>query len=130
MYIKRTIASELREVSQEFPVVAIVGPRQSGKTTLAQFEFPDHRYVSLEDLDIRSLAHEDPRAFLHDFPSKVGLILDEIQHAPHLLSYMQTIVDREKKMGFFIVTGSQNFLVDEAITQSLAGRMAVLTLLP
>lgn len=130
MFIKRLLTAQLIEASNEFPVVAIVGPRQSGKTTLAQAEFPQHRYVSLEDLDTRELALADPRSFLNDFPSKTGLILDEIQHAPHLLSYMQTIVDREKKKGFFIVTGSQNFLVDQAITQSLAGRMALLTLLP
>jgi len=111
-------------------VLAIVGPRQSGKTTLAQATFPNHRYVSLEDPDIRDTAHTDPRGFLTEYPSESGIILDEIQHAPHLLSYMQTIVDREKKNGFFIVTGSQNFLVDEAITQTLAGRMAVFTLLP
>lgn len=79
---------------------------------------------------MRNLALTDPRRFLTDYPTKNGIILDEIQHAPQLLSYMQTIVDREKKNGYFIITGSQNFLVDEAITQTLAGRMAVLTLLP
>ena len=93
-------------------------------------DFPHHRYISLEDFDIRTIAQEDPRRFLADYPTAKGIILDEIQHAPHLLSYMQTIVDQEKKMGYFIITGSQNFLVDEAITQTLAGRMAVLTLLP
>ncbi len=129
-YVKRAISSQLREASQEFPVVTLVGPRQSGKTTLAQTEFPNHRYISLEDFDMRDLAVADPRKFLSEYPTASGIILDEIQHAPQLLSYMQTIVDREKKKGFFIVTGSQNFLVDEAITQTLAGRMAVLTLLP
>lgn len=129
-YIKRAISPQLQEASREFPVIAIMGPRQSGKTTLAQVEFPNHRYISLEDFDVRHLAVADPRKFLSEYPSSSGIILDEIQHAPQLLSYMQTIVDREKKNGYFIITGSQNFLIDEAITQTLAGRMAVLTLLP
>ena len=130
MHIKRQLTDRVVEAAREFPVVAIVGPRQSGKTTLTQMVFPEHRYVSLEDFDIRELAQADPRQFLADYPTQSGIILDEIQHAPELLSYMQTIVDREKKNGYFVVTGSQNFLVDEAITQTLAGRMAVLTLLP
>jgi hypothetical protein len=130
MLIKRALNDRLLEASKEFPVIAIVGPRQSGKTTLAQTLFPNHRYVSLEDHDIVTMALSDSRKFLAEYPTESGIILDEIQHAPILLSYMQTIVDREKKNGFFIVTGSQNFLVDEAITQTLAGRMAVLTLLP
>jgi len=130
MFIKRTITSQVKQAAKEFPVIAIVGPRQSGKTTLAQTEFAQHAYISLEDYDIRELAKSDPRTFLQEYPSKKGIILDEIQHAPELLSYIQTIVDRDKKNGFFIVTGSQNFLVDQAITQTLAGRMAILTLLP
>ena len=130
MFIKRKIEAQLLEASSEFPVIAIVGPRQSGKTTLAQTTFNNHKYISLEDYDVRALALADPKRFLSEYPTQSGIILDEIQHAPQLLSYMQTIVDREKKNGYFIVTGSQNFLVDEAITQTLAGRMAVLTLLP
>lgn len=129
MLIKRKLSEKILEASREFPVIAIGGPRQSGKTTLAQMLFPDHRYVSLEDHDMRALAHADPRKFLNEYPTESGIILDEIHHSPELLSYMQTIVDKKKKNGFFIVTGSQNFLVDEAITQTLAGRMAVLTLL-
>lgn len=130
MYIKREISERILDAASEFSVIAIVGPRQSGKTTLAQELFKNHRYVSLEDFDIRTRATTDPRGFLAEYPSASGIILDEIQHVPELLSYMQTIVDREKKKGFFIVTGSQNFLVDEAITQTLAGRMVVFTLLP
>lgn len=130
MFIKRALAEKVLEAATEFPVIAIVGPRQSGKTTLAQVSFPQHRYISLEDEDVRSLVRADPRKFLNEYPSPSGIILDEIQHAPELMSYMQTIVDATKKNGFFIVTGSQNFLVDQAITQTLAGRMAVLTLLP
>ncbi len=130
MLIKRALTDKVMEAASEFPVIAIVGPRQSGKTTLTQIVFPKHKYLSLEDHDVRALALADPRKFLTEYPTEFGLILDEIQHAPLLLSYMQTIVDQKKKKGFFIVTGSQNFLVDEAITQTLAGRMAVLTLLP
>lgn len=130
MLIRRALTSQVRAAAKEFYVIAVVGPRQSGKTTLVQSVFPKHTYISLEDYDTRMFALADPRSFLADKPSRAGLILDEIQHAPQLLSYMQSIVDREKKKGFFVVTGSQNFLVDQAITQTLAGRMAVLTLLP
>lgn len=130
MLIKRSLTDNIIEAATEFPVIAIVGPRQSGKTTLAQTIFPHHKYISLEDFDDLKRALADPRSFLQDSPTASGLIIDEIQHAPKLLSYMQTIVDREKKKGFFIVTGSQNFLVNEAITQTLAGRIAIVTLLP
>lgn len=130
MLIRRLLSKSVAEAATEFPVIAIMGPRQSGKTTMAQSSFPHHRYISLEDHDIKIRAETDPRLFLTEYPSEAGLIIDEIQHAPQLLSYMQTIVDRDKKNGFFVVTGSQNFLVDKAITQTLAGRMAVVTLLP
>lgn len=130
MLIRRDLAQQVDLAASEFPVIAILGPWHSGKTTLAQLAFPHHRYISLEDYDVRALAQADPRKFLLEYPTEHGIILDEIQHVPELLSYMQTIVDREKKNGYFIVTGSQNFLVNEAITQTLAGRMAVLTLLP
>lgn len=130
MLIRRKLTEQIIQACTEFPVIAIVGPRQSGKTTLAQMVLPSHKYISLEDHDIRALAIADPRRFLTEYPSESGIILDEIQHAPELLSYMQTIVDREKKNGYFIVTGSQNFLVDQTITQTLAGRMALFTLLP
>jgi len=128
--ILRELSKSIEEAASQFPVVAILGPRQSGKTTLVKTIFTNHKYVSLEDLDIRELANLDPRRFLQDYPTTSGLILDEIQHAPKLLSYIQTIVDREKKNGFFIITGSQNLLVDEAVTQTLAGRIALLTLFP
>ena len=101
MFIKRILTKKVIEAAQHFPFVAIMGPRQSGKTTLAQITFPQHTYVSLEDHDTRPLARNDPRKFLSEYPSESGLILDEIQQAPELLSYIQTIVDREKKNGFF-----------------------------
>jgi predicted AAA+ superfamily ATPase len=130
MLIKREVEGQIREAATQFPVIAVIGPRQSGKTTLVQMVFPDHTYVSLEDFDIRTRALTDPRGFLAEYPTSVGIILDEIQNAPILLSYIQAIVDKEKKKGFFVVTGSQNILVHEAITQTLAGRIALLTLLP
>lgn len=128
--IKRALSSDLKKAATYFPVVAVLGPRQSGKTTLVQDIFNKHTYISLEDIDNRTLANKDPRRFLQDYPNEHGIILDEIQHAPDLLSYIQTIVDKEKKRGYFIVTGSQNLMVNEAITQTLAGRIALLTLLP
>lgn len=128
--IKRDITSELIVAAQMFPAVAILGPRQSGKTTLAQNVFPNHYYVSLEDLDMRLLAKQDPRSFLNNYKNAFGMIIDEIQHAPDLLSYIQTIIDADKRKGYFIITGSQNILANQAVTQTLAGRISILTLLP
>jgi hypothetical protein len=109
-------------------VVTLTGPRQSGKTTLAQAAFPRHAYVSLELPDQRAFALEDPRGFLGQFEGPV--IMDEIQRAPDLFSYIQVVVDERKRPGQFILTGSQNFLLLQSISQSLAGRAAVLHLLP
>jgi uncharacterized protein len=128
--IPRELSKALIEDSSQFFVIAVLGPRQSGKTTLVKATFPYHQYVSLENTDIRDFASTDPRQFLRKYRNDFGIILDEIQHVPTLLSYIQTIVDEEQKPGSFIITGSQNFLVNEAITQSLAGRVAILTLLP
>ncbi|WP_202943306.1 AAA family ATPase [Candidatus Amoebophilus asiaticus] len=102
--------------------MALLGPRQSGKTTLARLTFSNHKYVSLEDLDIRTQALEDPREFLEFHENSYGLILDEIQNALTLLSYIQTQVDQTRTPGYFILTGSQNFLVNQSISQTLAGR--------
>ncbi len=128
--ISRKLAPVLLLYAKEFPVVALLGPRQSGKTTLAQAIFSNHRYVSLESLQEREFAQRDPRGFLQEYTNENGIILDEIQHVPDLLSYIQVQVDEQKKPGYFILTGSQNFLVNEVISQSLAGRVAILTLLP
>ena len=127
---KRDISAEVLHSATYFSVIAILGPRQSGKTTLAQHLFPNHRYISLEDYDMREAAKHDPRGFLLINQNEDGLIIDEFQHVPELLSYIQTTVDREKKLGYYILTGSQNFLMNKAITQSLAGRVALHTLLP
>jgi uncharacterized protein len=128
--IQRDIEPKLRQLAQKFPVVAILGPRQSGKTTLAKKTFSHYKYISLEDFDAQRLANTDPRTFLELYAQEQGVILGEIQNTPQLLSYIQTEVDRSEKHGFFILTGSQNFLLNEAISQSLAGRVAILTLLP
>ncbi|MFH1428654.1 MAG: ATP-binding protein [Candidatus Margulisiibacteriota bacterium] len=126
--IKRKISEKVLEYSSKFPVVTITGPRQSGKTTLSRMLFPDKPYVSLEELDERTKAIKDPRGFLSQFPD--GAILDEAQRAPDLFSYIQTIVDSENWRGLFIITGSQQFEMLSHISQSLAGRTAIVKLLP
>lgn len=126
--IKRDMTTELLEAAGEYPVVTIFGPRQSGKTTLVQMTFPEKMYYSLEDPDVRMAAETDPRGFLAGLPE--GGVLDEIQRLPGLLSYIQGIVDREKKAGMFILTGSHQPGLHQSVSQSLAGRTAVLTLLP
>jgi predicted AAA+ superfamily ATPase len=125
--IKRDITALLTIYAQTFRSVLIVGPRQSGKTTLARYTFPDKPYVSLENPDERELAFQDPRAFLNRFPN--GAILDEVQRAPLLLNYLQEILDNTAQDGLFILTGSNNILLAEHITQTLAGRIGVLDLL-
>jgi predicted AAA+ superfamily ATPase len=119
---------ELLKAATEYPVVTVFGPRQSGKTTLVQMSFPERSYRSLEDPDVRMLAQRDPRGFLAEMPD--GGLLDEIQRVPHLLSYIQGVVDRLKSPGLFVLTGSHQPELHQAISQSLAGRTAVLTLLP
>jgi predicted AAA+ superfamily ATPase len=130
MKIKREITNHLIDLAKQFSAVAVLGPRQSGKTTLVKETFPDYAYVSLENLDAKLTATDDPRGFLQAYAHHKGLIIDEAQEVPALFSYMQGIIDQEYRPGFFILTGSQNFLMHEKITQSLAGRIALLTLLP
>ena len=126
--IRRLLQTALRRAAAQYPVVTLTGPRQSGKTTLARAAFPRHRYVSLEDPDDGRFAREDPRGFLQQFLGPV--ILDEVQRAPDLFSYIQTMVDESEKPGHFILSGSQNFLLLQKVSQSLAGRCAILHLLP
>jgi uncharacterized protein len=126
--IDRAIEPVLKELASKYPVVTVTGPRQSGKTTLCRKVFPGKAYVSLESPDTRNFALTDPRGFLARYPD--GAILDEIQRAPALLSYLQTIVDDVGTPGRYIVTGSQQFEVTNTINQSLAGRTALLKLLP
>jgi len=126
--IDRDVAEKTVQLASQYPVVTITGPRQSGKTTLCRMLFEKKAYVSLEDVDDRNFARHDPRGFLGRFPE--GAVIDEIQRVPDLLSYIQTIVDRKGKEGLFILTGSQQFELLESITQSLAGRTALVRLLP
>lgn len=126
--ITRDITEELVRSAAEYPVVTILGPRQSGKTTLARMTFPDMPYFSLEDPDVRMAAEADPRGFLGRMEG--GVILDEVQRLPALLSYIQGMVDKAGKRGRFILTGSHQPRLHEAISQSLAGRTAMLTLWP
>ena len=125
---QREIETELKSLAKDYPIVTVIGPRQSGKTTLVRHAFANKPYASLEDPDTRSLAEEDPRSFLEKYPN--GAILDEIQRVPQILSYLQGIVDASQKKGLFILTGSHQLELHQAITQSLAGRTALLTLLP
>lgn len=128
MLIDRDLSVKIAQLSRKFPIISITGPRQSGKTTLAKMCFPHYHYANLEMPDIRMFAEKDPRSFLAR--SEDGLIIDEAQYVPELFSYIQGISDESGKTGEFILTGSQNFLLLEKITQSLAGRVAVLNLMP
>jgi uncharacterized protein len=126
--IPRAAESLVRELLAGFPIVTVTGPRQSGKTTLARKVLADRPYRSLEDPDVRALALDDPRGFLAQLTD--GAVLDEVQRAPELFSYLQTHVDNDGRMGLFLLTGSQQFGLLSGISQSLAGRSAFLELLP
>ncbi len=126
--VPRTLAPILLQRAAQYPVVTLTGPRQSGKTTLCRALFPHKRYVSLEDPDLRRFAVEDPRGFLESV--RDGAILDEIQRAPELSSYLQGMVDADPRPGRFVLTGSQQFELMRHVSQSLAGRTAALRLLP
>ena len=126
--INRTLKDKLLSLAKQYPILTLTGPRQSGKSTLLQNTFPNYRYVSLEDPDMREFAQTDPRGFLRSYSNRV--ILDEVQRVPTLFSYLQTHVDQINDVGMFLLAGSQNFLLMPNVTQSLAGRAAVLKLLP
>lgn len=128
MIIKRKIQNEVLALAKEYPVVMVLGPRQAGKTTLVRHCFPEKPYVNLEYPEARVIAQEDPKYFLEQYPG--GAIFDEIQRLPELLSYLQVIVDEKKINGLFILTGSHQLALHEAVSQSLAGRTALLTLYP
>ena len=126
--VARQLTEQIRALVSKYPVISVTGPRQSGKTTLLRGMFPDYRYVNFEDPDTRLFFEEDPRGFLREYDRHV--IFDEAQRVPTLFSYLQVKVDEDKIMGQFVISGSQNFLLLEKITQSLAGRVAIFRLLP
>jgi len=126
--IRRHLEEYLKKQANKYPIITITGPRQSGKTTLVKYVFSTYKYVSLEDPDQRNFAEEDPRGFLAEYAEHV--IFDEVQRVPNLFSYLQTAVDEKPRNGRFILTGSQQFLLNKNISQSLAGRTAILRLLP
>ncbi|MBC2716359.1 MAG: ATP-binding protein [Desulfobacteraceae bacterium] len=127
--IPRHLERKIRQAAEQYPVITLTGPRQSGKTTLIRAMFPDMQYFSMEDPELRHLAVEDPRGFFAQFQEK-GVILDEVQRTPDLFSYIQTRVDEVDRPGQFILSGSQNFLLMKNISQTLAGRCAIFHLLP
>lgn len=128
MIIDREIKQELLDMASQYPVVTVTGPRQSGKTTLVQTSFPAYAYYSFENPDTRDQVSSDPKAFLQS--NKKGLIIDEFQHYPEILSYIQGVVDGSSEKGLFILTGSNQLSMLDHVTQSLAGRTALLKLLP
>jgi uncharacterized protein len=126
--INRQIEQELQLLKNEFPIIAIIGPTQSGKTTLSKIVFPEYQYISLEDIDHQEFATNDPRGFLSKYSKNI--IFDEIQRVPQLMSYLQSHVDNLNENGKIIITGSHNFFLMEQISQSLAGRVGITKLLP
>jgi predicted AAA+ superfamily ATPase len=128
MILKRDLEGPLKSRARRFPVSVVTGPRQSGKTTLCRAAFPDLPYVSLELPDVRRRALDDPRGFLREYAD--GAILDEVQHTPELLSYLQVDVDARPRPGRYVLTGSQHFGLHQSVAQSLAGRAAMMELLP
>ena len=128
MFIERTINPQLKRLSKQYPVITITGPRQSGKTTLCRQTFPKKQYLTMENINTRQAAQSDPERFIRQLEN--GAIIDEIQRTPELLSAIQTYVDEKNKEGLFILTGSHQFQLMNNISQSLAGRTAILQLLP
>lgn len=125
---KRSLTSKLQELAKKYPVITLLGPRQAGKTTLVKAAFPKKPYVNMEDAENRALATTDPKGFMQAYPD--GAILDEVQRVPHLLSYIQVLVDEADQKGMFILTGSHQAELHSAVSQSLAGRTSLLRLLP
>ena len=126
--IQRDAKDKLKNLAAKFKAVAVIGPRQTGKTTLVKQVFKTKPYVSLENPDFRNFALEDPRGFLANYPK--GAILDEVQRVPEIFSYLQEILDNSKVKGLFVLSVPNNFLFQQSISQSLAGRVGYLQLVP
>ena len=128
MAVNRSIISSMKFLSDKYPIIALTGPRQSGKSTLLKEMYPDYKYLNFEDIDLRNYFNKDPRGFLKEFDKYC--IFDEAQRVPDLFSYLQGVVDDSKIMGQYVLSGSQNFLLLKSIQQSLAGRVALFKLFP
>ena len=124
----RILGQKCVNLFQKFPAIFLTGPRQSGKTTLAKMMFPDLPYVNFEDAYLRDAVRSDPHGFLNRYCN--GVIIDEVQNIPEIFPLLQIFIDKNEKVGQYLLTGSQNFLLNEKISQSLAGRVGVLSLLP
>lgn len=130
MYIKRTITDAVLSGARQVPVIAIIGPRQSGKSTLAKHIFKKHVYIDMQDNEIYTFANDDPKGFLDTYKNEHGIIIDEAQYAPKLFAQIKVEADRDPRPGYYVLSGSQNFLLHEKISESLAGRVYFYTLLP
>ena len=130
MYIPRDISSAIQEGAKEIPVIAIVGPRQSGKSTMAKKLFPNHHYLDMQDAQMFEFAQADPKGFLNTYSNKYGIIIDEAQYTPSIFTQIKVEADKNPQPGYFVLSGSQNFLLHEKISESLAGRVYIYTLLP
>ena len=130
MFIERDLSEIIRSGTSQSPVLAIIGPRQSGKSTLIKEMFKKHVYLDMQDAEILNFATTDPKGFLKTYNNEHGLIIDEAQYAPQLFSQLKVEVDQNPRPGFYILSGSQNFLLHEKISESLAGRIYFYTLLP
>jgi predicted AAA+ superfamily ATPase len=130
MYIKRKLAPLITSGAKQVPVVAIIGPRQSGKSTLAKELFKNHIYLDMQDAELFDFANKDPKGFLNTYKNEHGVIIDEAQYAPKLFGQIKVEADKDPRPGYFVLSGSQNFLLHEKISESLAGRVYFYTLLP
>jgi len=130
MFIKRDLEERIKSGAQQVPVIAIIGPQQSGKNSLAKKIFKDHVYIDMQDAELFEFANKDPKGFLNSYKNEQGIIIDEAQYAPKLFPQIKVEADKDPRPGYFILSGSQNFLLHEKISESLAGRVYFYTLLP
>lgn len=130
MFIKRDLQDAIIAGAAQIPVIAVIGPRQSGKSTLVRELFKRHTYIDMQDAAMFEFANQDPKGFLHSYKNEHGIIIDEAQYAPNLFAQIKVEADKDPRSGYYILSGSQNFLLHEKISESLAGRVYFYTLLP